>query len=155
MSEQLSRFMQHLPGLAWIKDLEGRYLYANEAALKAFQVSRSQLYGQVDETIFSSEAADQYRVNDRRALAHEAGIQAVETLLQADGIVHHSLVNKFPVVGPDGQVTLIGGIAIDITERMRMEESLRESDLRKDEFLATLAHELRNPWPRSARRSTC
>jgi PAS domain S-box-containing protein len=37
------------------------------------------------------------------------------------------------------------GVTIDITERKHMEECLRESDRRKDEFLATLAHELRNP----------
>jgi PAS domain S-box-containing protein len=37
------------------------------------------------------------------------------------------------------------GIVRDITERKRMEEALREADQRKDQFLAMLAHELRNP----------
>jgi PAS domain S-box-containing protein len=37
------------------------------------------------------------------------------------------------------------GIVSDISERKRMEEGLRDADQRKDEFLATLAHELRNP----------
>jgi signal transduction histidine kinase len=36
-------------------------------------------------------------------------------------------------------------IAVDITELKRTEEMLREADRRKDEFLATLTHELRNP----------
>lgn len=34
---------------------------------------------------------------------------------------------------------------VDITERKQAEDALRETDRRKDEFLATRAHELRNP----------
>jgi|CXWL01.1.fsa_nt_gi PAS domain S-box-containing protein len=35
--------------------------------------------------------------------------------------------------------------AVDITDRKRLEEDLREADRKKDNFIATLAHELRNP----------
>ncbi|MET0962890.1 MAG: ATP-binding protein, partial [Noviherbaspirillum sp.] len=44
-----------------------------------------------------------------------------------------------------GEPMLVRGISIDITERKRAEEALRAADRRKDEFLAMLAHELRNP----------
>jgi PAS domain S-box-containing protein len=37
------------------------------------------------------------------------------------------------------------GVVIDVTDRRRAEEAMRDADRRKDEFLATLAHELRNP----------
>ena len=37
------------------------------------------------------------------------------------------------------------GINVDVTERKRAEEALREADRRKDEFIAMLAHQLRNP----------
>ena len=47
--------------------------------------------------------------------------------------------------GEDGRVERVVGISLDITERRQTEEALKLADRRKDEFLATLAHELRNP----------
>ncbi|TLD69705.1 response regulator [Phragmitibacter flavus] len=50
-----------------------------------------------------------------------------------------------PVLGNDGEVEVVAASTRDTSERRRNEEALREADRRKDEFLAMLAHELRNP----------
>ena len=49
------------------------------------------------------------------------------------------------IYGADGKPTMIYGLAMDINDRRRAVDALQEADRRKDEFLATLAHELRNP----------
>ncbi len=123
--ERFAQFMEHLPGLAWIKDRQGRYVYANVTAERAFNVPRETLYGKTDYDIFPSEVAKQFKANDEQALLDGKGIQVVETLQQADGILHYSLVSKFPIPGPDGHVELIGGTAVDITERKQAEEALQ------------------------------
>ena len=123
---RFARFMQHLPGLAWIKDAEGRYVYANDEAERVFRTPRAELYGKTDEEVFPPETAAQFREHDRRALAGGAGVQVIESLVHEDGVVHHSLVSKFPILGPDGRAALVGGMAIDITDRMEMEAALRE-----------------------------
>jgi PAS domain S-box-containing protein len=46
---------------------------------------------------------------------------------------------------PDGAPRRLVGVVADVTERKRTEATLRESNARKDEFLAMLGHELRNP----------
>jgi PAS domain S-box-containing protein len=142
---RFAQFMRYLPGLAWIKDLAGRYVYVNESAETTFGMPRAQLYGQTDEDIFPPEVAAQFRENDQRALGSAMGVQVIETLTHEDGILHHSLVAKFPIPGPNGEPNLVGGMAVDITEQKRAQAVLEEADRRKDEFLAMLAHELRNP----------
>ncbi|HET9591190.1 MAG TPA: PAS domain S-box protein [Anaerolineales bacterium] len=128
--ERFVRFMQYLPGLAWIKDMQGRYVYVNDAAEKAFNTPRERLYGKTDEDIFPAEVAAQFKKNDEQALVDGNGIQVIETLEHEDGVVHYSLVSKFPIPGPDGSPALIGGTAFDITERRRAEDALRESEER-------------------------
>lgn len=142
---RFNRFMHSLPGLAWIKDRDGRYVYANEAAMRAFQRKPGALYGLTDADFLPEETAAEFIANDRRALAEPGGLHFVEALRHDDGQLHSSIVSKFPIPGRDGNPAFVGGIAIDITERLRAEEELKEAHRRKDEFLATLAHELRNP----------
>ena len=72
------------------------------------------------------------------------------------------LDSEFRIVRPDGEVRWIAsrgkvfldrdgepermlGLNLDLTDRKKIEDALLNADRRKDEFLATLAHELRNP----------
>jgi CheY-like chemotaxis protein len=64
---------------------------------------------------------------------------------RADGAYRWFTINGEGVRGADGKLEKWVGTATDIDERRRAEASLREADRRKDEFLAMLAHELRNP----------
>ncbi len=71
-------------------------------------------------------------------------------------------LHEFRSVRPDGRIVWINhrgqaeydasgrpvrnfGVSLDITERRLAEQALRDADRKKDDFIATLAHELRNP----------
>lgn len=58
---------------------------------------------------------------------------------------HYWLASYYPVYNPEGKVAGVSAIILDITQQKQAEESLRDADRRKNEFLAMLAHELRNP----------
>ena len=62
----------------------------------------------------------------------------------ADGQVRWLMVKGRTLATADGPVRRVG-VSADITERRRAEQALQEADRRKNDFLATLAHELRNP----------
>ncbi|OQW32653.1 MAG: hypothetical protein A4E19_04625 [Nitrospira sp. SG-bin1] len=124
--QRFSKFMRNLPGLAWVKDAQGRYCYANEAAQHVFRRPAEDLYGKTDKELFSEETAEQFIMHDKEALSSSSGIQTVETLEHPDGI-HFSLVTKFPIHRSGGEPPLVGGIGIDITDRVRSEQQLKAS----------------------------
>jgi signal transduction histidine kinase/CheY-like chemotaxis protein len=62
-----------------------------------------------------------------------------------DGSQHWVLVRGRGIYDSDGIALAMSGVSLDITARKQLEEVLRESDRKKDDFIALLAHELRNP----------
>jgi PAS domain S-box-containing protein len=150
--ERFSRFMQKLAACAWIKDKQGRYVFANQALLDFTDRLPDQILGRTDEEIFGAETAALFTENDRAALESPSGVTTVEHAHDKHGMMRYFLASKFAIPTESETKGLVGGVAIDDTDRIIAEEKLKEAreklleaDRHKDEFLATLAHELRNP----------
>jgi two-component system CheB/CheR fusion protein len=79
------------------------------------------------------------------ALAAGTSWEDTFPLRRHDGEMRWHLSRAEPLRNERGEIERWFGTNTDITERQAMEQALREADHRKDEFLATLAHELRNP----------
>ena len=141
--EQFSQFMKNLPAAAWVKDLQGRYMYANPEAERIFGVPLSQLLGKTDEQLFPGTTAEQFQENDK--LAREQNIQTTETLVQPDSITHTSVVSKFPIKNAHGKTILVGGVAIDVTDKLQAEKELQKAIAQRDSFLSIASHELKTP----------
>lgn len=75
------------------------------------------------------------------------GLASPVTFKNRDGIERNVFLDFVlqPILNSDNQVTGIFANGYDVTERVLSQQSLEEQDRRKDEFLAMLAHELRNP----------
>lgn len=65
--------------------------------------------------------------------------------LWPDGTAHWVLVRGRVAHAPAGEPAKIAGVSMDVTERKLAEEQLKDAAARKDDFIALLAHELRNP----------
>jgi PAS domain S-box-containing protein len=81
----------------------------------------------------------------KRAFAAQAPFTAEFRFRRADGEYRWMRSHATPRFGDDGELVGYVGATVDITERRNAEEALRIADRQKDEFLAMLAHELRNP----------
>lgn len=71
--------------------------------------------------------------------------RAMRVLRARDGVQHRIEMCQSVIPGTEGQPSGRVIVFRDVSERQRMEGALRDADRRKDEFLAMLAHELRNP----------
>jgi PAS domain S-box-containing protein len=140
------------PDLIYVFDLNHRFTYANKALLSMWGRTWNDAIGknclELGYEPWHAARHDQ-EIEQVKATKRPIRGEVPFTGTQGRRIYDYIFI---PVIGTNGEVEAVAGTTRDITEQKRLEDHLRQlaadlstADRRKDEFLATLAHELRNP----------
>ena len=135
----------HAPVLIWISDTENHFHWFNKPWLEFTGRTMEQEVGNGWTENLHPDDIDRclntfvtsFDLRDRFTIEYR--------LKRHDGVYRWVLGNGIPLHGPDSEFTGYISSSVDINDRIEAEQSLKAADRRKDEFLAMLAHELRNP----------
>jgi diguanylate cyclase (GGDEF)-like protein/PAS domain S-box-containing protein len=135
---KLSIILEGVDACIYLKDMEGRYLFANRALRKLFGVTKEGIVGQGDDKFYEADTVAKLRANDRLVLDEGQILRIKESNLKLhDGRISTYLVVKAPLYNEFGQIYALCGISTDITERQQSESKLQASDERYRAILDT------------------
>ena len=143
LGARLRAILDYSPAVVFIKDLEGRYVLASRSCCDVMGISPEALIGRTDADVWA-DVAEELSANDRQVIQRGVVVEAEELVRTPHGD-RTFLSTKFPLRDPDGEISGVAGIATDVTDRRRALEQVRVEVERRDQFLAMLSHELRNP----------
>ena len=140
MGMRVDDFIHTLPAVIWAKDIRGRYLFANAAYQKFFDLPQHQaIVGRTDDDFFSSADAAAFRTKDREIISSGRTEQFFEPVHLASG-TKHVLTLKFPLHDSSGQAYAACGMCFDITDSVNLREDLEQTNsrltLREEQLLA-------------------
>jgi len=142
--ERLQTILQNTSALIYQIDTQGRFVHVNRQWEELFGIPNAEMSGKTIAELFPEAMARNFLSNNLRVLAEGRPLEFEEAAELPDGMRLYSSI-KAPLIDEAGQAYGIVGVSTDITERKRLEIALKDADRRKDEFIAMLAHELRNP----------
>lgn len=122
-------YMDHSPVVAFIKDDQGRTVFANRERARLFGLSSvEEMLGRYDREFMPPELVQVVAENDRAVWLSGEPLRVIEGPPATMGEATHWLVSKFLFPGPSG--TLLGGLGVDVTEQYRMAQQLHASEER-------------------------
>ncbi|HET9693510.1 MAG TPA: PAS domain-containing protein, partial [Steroidobacteraceae bacterium] len=129
----------------WITDADGRCIYASDSFLRLIGMTQEQCSNLGWTSVLHPDELHATVAAWTKCVRLGENWYREHRILGVDGIFHPVLAQGVPIRDEAGVIRGWAGINLDISPLKRTEQALREADRRKDEFLATLAHELRNP----------
>ena len=146
VSEQRFRTLANtVPVLIWQNDEEGRNVFVNQYYLDFTGKAFEDVMGMRWHELVHPDDAPAYIADYMDAVRARRPWRNLDRLLRRDGQWRWFDNYAQPLFAPDGSYAGHVGASLDITDAVLAEQALKETDRRKDEFLAVLAHELRNP----------
>ncbi len=124
---QQQAILDNIPHMAWLKDVEGKYVSVNESFAKYYKHSKDELIGKTDSDFCHPNLAELYAYNDYIVIKTKKQQQFDEFIDTEDGTIYTETI-KTPIVNDDGEVIGITGISRDITYYKRLEQQLRAND---------------------------
>lgn len=143
--EKLRLLADTIPQLAWMARPDGHIFWYNRRWYEYTGMTLEQTEGWAWRAVHDPEVLPKVLKRWQGALVSGKPFEMVFPLKGADGDFRPFLTRVNPLRDENGGILYWFGTNTDISDIKRMEEALRDADRRKDEFLATLAHELRNP----------
>jgi PAS domain S-box-containing protein len=131
--QRFSVFMAHLPAAVFIKDAQGRVLFANRYLQELF--GWRDCVGKLTEELLPPEIAEQMTADDRQVMAKGPKV-LYEKVKDVNGHERIFETHKFPVAVA-GNPALLGAIAVDITEHRKAEEALRKKTEELDRYFSS------------------
>ena len=129
----------------WVCDAYGQNVFASDSFLRLVGLTQEECAGFGWARALHPDDAPGTLAAWRECVRTHGQWNAEHRFRGVDGQWHPVLARGAPVRNERGEVAAWCGINLDISDLKAAEARLRESDRRKDEFLAMLAHELRNP----------
>jgi PAS domain S-box-containing protein len=145
-SEARFRFLsESIPSIVWSADANGRVAYVNQRGLEYFGITEDERVQQPQGHLLHPEDRERCIGAWHRAVREGSNFEIEARSRRYDGAYRWFVTRAVPFRAVNGPILSWFGVSMDIHEQREMQEALRQADRRKDEFLATLAHELRNP----------